>query len=116
MRHLHLRERSHTRPMTGESAVTLRLASPDDAARLAELAALDSLRPPPGPVLLADVDGELRVALSPSGGAAVADPSSHSRPSRALTRAGDRVALIQTRANELDTLAENHLPELAHPA
>ncbi len=62
-------------------AVTIRSAFPDDEAGLARLAVLDSaasLRPP---MLVAEVDGELRAALSLANGAMIADPF---RPTAAL--------------------------------
>ena len=52
----------------------MRFASPDDAEELERLAALDSARVPPGPILLAEVDGELLAALPLRGGGALADP------------------------------------------
>jgi hypothetical protein len=55
-------------------SLTLRFGFPDDAQALARLAALDSAQSPAHPVLLAEVNGELRAALSLSGGAVVADP------------------------------------------
>lgn len=55
-------------------AVTIRPAFPDDAQALARLAALDSAPLPAPPVLLAEVDGEPRAALSIADGSAVADP------------------------------------------
>jgi hypothetical protein len=57
-----------------ELAVTLRFAFPDDAPEIATLAALDSAEPPGGPLLLAEVAGELRAALSLTDGDAIADP------------------------------------------
>lgn len=54
--------------------VTLRFGFPDDAASLARLAELDSARPPADPVLLAEVGGELRAALSLRDGAVIAEP------------------------------------------
>lgn len=56
------------------SAVTIRQAFPDDALALLGLAALDSARPLAEPVLVAEVEGELRAALSLHDGAVVADP------------------------------------------
>jgi hypothetical protein len=55
-------------------AVTIRDAFPDDARALQRLAALDSSEIPRAPVLVAEVEGELRAALSLADGAAVADP------------------------------------------
>jgi hypothetical protein len=54
--------------------VTLRLAAADDLPRVRRLAALDSARPPLAPVLLAEVDDELCVAVSLVDLKAVADP------------------------------------------
>ena len=57
--------------------VTIRFSRPDDAAKIARLAQLDSARPPQGQLLVAEVAGELRAALPLDGGAAVADPFHH---------------------------------------
>jgi hypothetical protein len=55
--------------------ITIRPEYPDDELALMKLAALDSAdAPPPRPLLLAEVDGELRVALSLRDGSAIADP------------------------------------------
>ncbi len=56
------------------SSITIRMAVADDDVALVRLAALDSADVPEGPVLLAEVDGQLRAALSVSDGAVVADP------------------------------------------
>lgn len=64
---------THTSPIT--SPITIRLATPDDHLGLIRLAALDSADSvPPGRVLLAEVDGELRAALSLADGSSIADP------------------------------------------
>lgn len=56
-------------------AITIRPAYADDQLALERLAALDSAkRLPPHPLLLAEYDGELRVALSVRDGSAIADP------------------------------------------
>jgi hypothetical protein len=57
-----------------EQAVTVRLYSTEDQGPLARLAALDSSEPPHQPVVVAEVGGELRVALSLNDGSLVADP------------------------------------------
>lgn len=54
--------------------VTIRPAYPTDARALHRLAGLDSSIVPAEPLLVAEVDGELRVAVSMSDGAAIADP------------------------------------------
>ena len=67
---------SSTAPTTlpAVPALTIRLATAADEAALADLAALDSSRPPRGLVLVAEVEGELRAALSLDDNHAVADP------------------------------------------
>jgi hypothetical protein len=54
--------------------LTLRLATPHDAAALNRLAELDSNRAPELPTLVGDVAGELWAAISLVDGHAVADP------------------------------------------
>ncbi len=61
-------------PSAVSDPVTIRSAYADDAASLARLAALDSAEVPAGPMLIAEVEGELRAALSLRDGAALADP------------------------------------------
>jgi hypothetical protein len=73
-------------------SLTLRFGFPDDAEPLGRLAALDSSTPPPHPVLLAEVDGELRAALSLADGHVIADPFQPTEP---------LVALLRTRAQQL---------------
>jgi hypothetical protein len=56
-------------------AITIRPAYADDHVALQRLASLDSAEAiPPHPLLVAEVDGELRVALSVHDGGAIADP------------------------------------------
>jgi hypothetical protein len=71
---------------------TIRFAVAADAPALAQLAALDSSRVPAGPLLLAEVDGDLWAAAAVHGGSAIADPF---RPS------GPLVELLQARARQL---------------
>ena len=54
--------------------ITIRRNHPDDESAIVRLAALDSAAIPPSPFLLAEVDGELRAALSLANGRAIADP------------------------------------------
>ena len=57
------------------SQITIRPEYPDDELALIRLAALDSAdAPPTRPLLLAEVDGELRAALSLRDGGSIADP------------------------------------------
>jgi hypothetical protein len=71
------------------AGVTLRAGRPDDDHAVARLAALDSRRPPAGPLLLAEEDGTLRAALSLRTGAVVADP---------FARTDHLVSLLRRRA------------------
>ena len=72
--------------------LTMRLATADDARGLQTLAQLDSAQVPSGPVLIAEVDGDLRAALALDGGATIADP---------FRRSSDIVALLRMRAAQL---------------
>jgi hypothetical protein len=56
------------------ASITIRGAYADDGSALFRLATLDSADVPDGPLLLAEVDGEMRAALSLSDGSAIADP------------------------------------------
>jgi len=64
----------HRELVTEAGVITLRLAVPGDLDELERLAQLDSAQLPPGPILLAQVDDELRVALSLSDGMVIANP------------------------------------------
>jgi hypothetical protein len=59
---------------TNSFPVTIRAAYPDDAPALWRLAALDSASVPAEPLLVAETDGQLRVAVSMSDLNAIADP------------------------------------------
>jgi hypothetical protein len=63
-----------------------------DARALARLAGLDSARVPAAPLLVAEVAGELRAALSLHDGATIADP---------FQRTASLVALLTVRAAQL---------------
>jgi hypothetical protein len=79
---------------SGASAsLTLRLATPEDHPRIARLAALDSSRPPEPPVLAAELDGELSVAVSLTDLHTVADPFRFTMQVRAITLARARQLL-----------------------
>ena len=68
--------------------VTIRLAREDDRSALRRLAALDSSTVPRGPLLLAEIDGELHAAASIRDGRAIANP---------FKRTADLVALLHAR-------------------
>jgi hypothetical protein len=61
-------------------AVTIRVATPDDAPALKRLAELDSSEVPARPALVAEVGGELRAAVSLSDKAIIADPFQPTAP------------------------------------
>src|SRR5581483_8832270 len=61
-------------PLSALPAVTIRHAFPDDALAVMRLAALDSGEPPAAPALVAEVEGELRAALSLRDGRVISDP------------------------------------------
>jgi len=69
--------------------ITIRMSYADDEPTIIRLAALDSSRVPPNPVMLAEVDGEARAALSLRDGSVVADP---------FHLTADLVALLKTHA------------------
>lgn len=73
-------------------SVTVRMASPADAAALDRLAALDSARAPQLPALLAELGGQAVAALSLLDGAVVSDP---------FTPTTELVALLELRARQL---------------
>jgi hypothetical protein len=65
-----------SRPLTDPltTPITLRGASTDDRTALCRLAALDSTSVPLAPLMMGEVDGELRAAVSIADGTAIADP------------------------------------------
>jgi hypothetical protein len=68
--------------------ITIRRAHPEEPGVL-RVAALDSARVPRSPLLVAEVDGEVRAVLSLDDGSAVADP---------FHRSLDLVELLRARA------------------
>ena len=90
--------------MSHTATISIRAASTDDGRTLAHLAALDSAPVPAGTVLLAEVDGEAKAALSLRDGHVVADP---------FTRTTDLVSLLRVQADavaerDADRRAEQH--------
>ena len=79
-------------PRLAHERVTVRHAGPADWDAIARLAALDSARTPPGPVLVAESDARLLAALPLASGRAIADPFS---PTAEL------VAMLRLRAAQL---------------
>lgn len=64
----------------------IRRATDDDRHAVAVLAAIDSQAVPTGPLLLAEVDGELWAAESITGGGSIGDPFRHTAAVRELLR------------------------------
>ncbi|HWE09088.1 MAG TPA: hypothetical protein VG325_07025 [Solirubrobacteraceae bacterium] len=80
-------------PLDDGLGFTIRFAYPDDAAALKHLAALDSQPIPAGPLVVAEVAGELWAAVSLTGEPqAIADPFHHT---------AELVSLLQARASRL---------------
>jgi hypothetical protein len=70
--------------------VTLRPSTSADSREIARLATIDSAPVPSGPLLLAEVDGELRAALAISDGEVIADPFVPTSGLVELLRVGNR--------------------------
>jgi hypothetical protein len=68
-------DRAAAKPFAGP--ITIRSPTADDAAALTRVAELDSSEVPSAPLLLAEVDGEVRAAMSLATAAVVADPFQH---------------------------------------
>jgi hypothetical protein len=95
-------------PAHVEPQVTIRVAGPADDEALARLAELDSRPAPGGYVLVAEVGGELRAAVSVAGGETVADPF---HPTAALTSLL-ALRVSQLRSSELEPFAASRRPGL----
>ena len=76
--------------------ISIRATTASDGPTLTRLAALDSAPVPSGPVLLAEIDGEPRAALSLRDRSVVADP---------FTRTADVVRLLQVHATAVGMAA-----------
>jgi hypothetical protein len=73
--------------------VTIRVAAPREWDAIDRLAQRDSAPPPPrDAMLVAEVEGEMRAAVSVRNGYAIADP---------FRRSGEHVALLRARAEQL---------------
>jgi hypothetical protein len=70
-----------------DAAIAIRPNRPEDELALARLAQLDSSSVPAAPMLVLEVDGQLRAALSLRDGAAIADPFHRTAPLLALLTA-----------------------------
>jgi len=86
------RARRFQESASAEPAIVIRADRPEDERALARLAALDSARIPASPLLVAEVAGELRAAISLADGRTIADP---------FQRTASLVALLAMRAGQL---------------
>jgi len=68
------RPTAHTNDTLALRDVTVRLADRADSQALQRLAELDSASAPVGPMVVADIDGEIVAAVPVAGGPALADP------------------------------------------
>jgi hypothetical protein len=97
-----------------EDTLVIRRAGPADGKPLERLAQLDSSLPLDGPVLLAEVDGEICAARSLATGETIADPFQRTYHLRALLSAraeqnfasGERPTLFAPRFRRLYARAE----------
>jgi hypothetical protein len=82
------------------SQILIRRACPDDELALLHLAVLDSAAVPSSPLLLAELDGELKVALSLQDGSLIADPFTYTADVVSLLAAhaaAERTARVRRR-------------------
>ena len=75
--------------MTTATPITIRRAHPEEPGVL-RIAALDSARVPAAPLLVAEVNGQVRAALSVEDGRTIADPFHPTRDLIELLRASAR--------------------------
>jgi hypothetical protein len=86
--------------MKDTAPITIRRAHPEEPGVL-RVAALDSARVPRGPLLVAEMDGEIRAALSLDDGGSIADP---------FHRSLELVDLLRTRAGARQIRVRSRLP------
>ena len=90
----------HSMSSNFESTIVVRRAGSSDREALLQLAELDSASSPRGPVIVGEVDGELRAAIELESGRAIADPF---HPTAEL------VTLLQARARQLQATRHRSL-------
>jgi hypothetical protein len=89
------------------TAVVVREAADSDRQALSTLAQLDSARVPAEPLIVAEVGGELRAAVSIEDGSVIADPFHHT---------AELVALAELRAAHVRARRERSLRVVARTA
>jgi hypothetical protein len=77
---------------TIDATIVIRRAEAEDDDAIGRLADLDSAPAPAGDMLVAEVGGEMRAAVSLDGGGLIADP---------FHRTADMLALLELRADQL---------------
>jgi len=92
---------------TDHAGIEIRLVDADRDGALARVAARDSAELPPGPWLVAEVEGEALAALSLANGELVADP---------FSRTAELRALLELRAMQLRGRAGRRRREHGHGA
>jgi hypothetical protein len=97
--------RSHN--FDSDAPLVIRRATGADRGALERLAGRDSAIVPEGPMLVAEVGGELRVAATLDGKVAIADP---------FTRTAELLALLRTRAHQLTSAERRPLRIVARTA
>lgn len=90
-----------------DAPLVLREATAADRERLERLAELDSTTLPEGGMLVAEINGELRAAVTLDGKAEIADP---------FARTAEVLALLRTRADQLSRYERRPLRIVARSA
>jgi hypothetical protein len=72
--------------------ITIRPLQEHDVAAVEQLAELEERRVPPGPLLIAEVEGAVEAAVALEGGETIANP---------FARSGEAVSLLRLRAEQL---------------
>ena len=72
--------------------ITIRPLRDDDVAAVEQLAELEERRVPPGPLLIAEIEGAVEAAVALEGGETIANP---------FARSSEAVSLLRLRAEQL---------------
>jgi hypothetical protein len=91
--------------------ITIRRAYADDEVALLRLAELDSAELPAGPLLIAELDGNIKVALSLRDGTSIADPFTRTVEVLELLRVHARVT-VQPHGRRRPALRPRLIPQL----
>ena len=83
-------------PMNATANISIRSATANDYPTIWQVAALDDSPVPGGPLLVAELEGEVIAAVSVETGHAIADP---------FRRTAEAVALLELRAQQLSAVS-----------